>query len=91
MTATGGTGYAWSNGTNTAAATFTTSGTYDVTVTNAAGCTAATSANVTVNTAPTAGITGITTACGSVTLTATGGTGYAWSNGTNTAAGYIYN
>ncbi len=31
----------------------------------------------------TAGITGTTTGCGSVTLTASGGTGYAWSDGNN--------
>jgi hypothetical protein len=83
LTANGGTGYSWSGGNtpNTAFNTFTTSSTYTVTVTNAAGCTATTSAVVTVNSLPTAGITGTTTGCGSVTLTANGGTGYAWSGG----------
>lgn len=86
LTATGGATYTWSNSTNTAAATFTASGIYSVTVSSAAGCTASTSTNVTVNTVPSASITGTTTACSSVSLTATGGTAYAWSNGINTAA-----
>ncbi len=89
LTGTGGTSYAWSNGTNTALTNITTSGTYSVTVTNAAGCNAITSTVVTVNALPTPGITasGPLTFCtgNSVNLTGTGGTSYAWSNGTNTA------
>jgi gliding motility-associated-like protein len=89
LTGTGGTGYLWSNGTNTAVTNITTSGTYSVTVTNAAGCNAITSTTVTVNALPTAGITAsgplIFCAGNSVNLTGTGGTGYLWSNGTNTA------
>ena len=85
LTATGGTTYHWSGGSsiNTAANTFSSNGTYTVTVT-ASGCTATASQTVTVNANPTAGITGTATNCGSVSLTATGGTSYAWSGGSST-------
>ncbi|QQS29974.1 MAG: hypothetical protein IPM47_03205 [Sphingobacteriales bacterium] len=51
VTATGGSSYAWSGGAtpNTADNTFTTSGTYTVTVTNSGGCTATASVVVTNN------------------------------------------
>jgi hypothetical protein len=54
LTANGGSAYAWNGGSsqNSAMNTFTSSGTYVVTVTNALGCTATTSIAVTV-TAPT--------------------------------------
>jgi len=90
LTASGGTGYVWSNAATTAAITVTTGGSYTVTVTNAAGCTATANSSVTVNALPTAAITpgGSTTFCqgGSVVLTASGGTGYVWSNAATTAA-----
>lgn len=90
LTASGGTGFAWSNGpmtaTNTVNPTSTT--TYTVTVTDANGCQDTDQATVTVNALPTIGITGNTTICNgdSTTLTASGGNNYAWSSGDNTAA-----
>ena len=60
------------------------------TFTNANGCTNAVSTNFTVNALPTAAITanGATTFCigGNVTLTASTGTSYSWSNGATTAS-----
>ena len=89
LTGTGGTNYLWSNGTNVALTSITTSGTYSVTVTDGNGCQNITSTTVTVNALPTPGITasGPLTFCAgnSVNLTGTGGTTYLWSNGTNAA------
>ena len=89
LTASGGTGYQWSNAASTAAITVITSGTYGVTVTDANGCMNNTSQLVTVNPLPVPTITpnGPTTFCqgGSVVLTASGGTGYQWSNAASTA------
>lgn len=96
LTASGGTSYAWDNSTiTTPARTITTSGTYTVTVTNANGC-FATSAPVVVNVLalPNAAIasTGSTICLGNtVTLTASGGVSYAWSNGAQTAATTVNN
>jgi gliding motility-associated-like protein len=96
LTASGGTSYAWDNSTiTTPARTITTSGTYTVTVTNASGC-FATSAPVVVNVLalPNAAIasTGSTICLGNtVTLTASGGVSYAWSNGAQTAATTVNN
>jgi len=83
LTATGGTSYKWSGGSSiyTAANTFTSSGTYTVSVTGADGCSATTSQVVTINPKPVAGITGSTTGCFSVSLVATGGSAYVWSGG----------
>jgi hypothetical protein len=91
LTATGGASYLWSNGSTDASITVTNGGTYSVVATSAAGCvSAATSTTVTVNPLPTASISadGSTTFCagGSVTLTATGGTSYLWSNGSTDAS-----
>jgi hypothetical protein len=90
LTASGGTSYAWSSGQNTAAITVSPASTttYTVTVTNASGCTATATRTVTINTLPTAAVTGTNTICpgASTTLTASGGTSYAWSSGQNTAA-----
>ncbi|MBK9463012.1 MAG: T9SS type A sorting domain-containing protein [Sphingobacteriales bacterium] len=87
LTATGGSAYAWNNGSNTAAITASTAGTYTVTVTNTAGCTKTATTTVTVNALPTASISGNSPIClgSSTTLTATGGGTYAWSNGSTTA------
>ncbi len=91
LTASGGnTGatYTWSGGNNAGNATntFTSSGTYVVTVTNTTGCTATAETMVTINTPPVANISGPTTGCGNITLTASGagsnGT-YLWSGGNN--------
>ena len=95
VTATGGTSYSWSGGTTptTAENSFTTPGTYTVTVTNANGCTDTESITVTENkTVPTAGITnntGVTelsSAVTSISVTATGGVSYEWSTGATSAA-----
>jgi gliding motility-associated-like protein len=91
LTASAGSSYLWSNGLQTASITVTTAGNYSVQVTNAAGC-ATTSAvtAVVVNPLPTATITanGPTTFCqgGSVTLTASAGSSYLWSNGATTSS-----
>ncbi len=83
LTATGGSSYSWSGGSSPAKAAnkFSISNTYTVTVTSSNGCTAATSALVTIKPSPAVVITGSDSGCSSVTLTATGGTGYSWSGG----------
>ena len=85
----GYTNYQWSGGLgNNQTAFASLAGSYTVTVTNSNGCTGSASVNVTVQTVPTTGITpsGPTTFCpgGSVTLTATSGNSYLWSNGNTT-------
>ncbi len=90
LTATGGGTYNWSNslGTN-AVVTVSASGTYNVTVTSANGCTATASVAITQNiTPPNAAINGggiLTCTTPTLSLTATGGGTYNWSNslGTN--------
>lgn len=84
LTATGGISYQWSGGQtpNQASNTFTSSGTYSVTVTGANGCTATISKTVTIGAGQTT-INGNDVGCNSVTLTATGGVTYQW-NGGNT-------
>ena len=93
VTATGGGTYSWSNslGSN-AGASITSAGTYTVTVTKSNGCTDTESITITSNTtAPTAGITNndgtteLTCSQTSVSLTATGGSSYSWSNSASTA------
>jgi len=88
-TASGGTSYAWSNGSNTAEITVSSPGTYTVTVTSANGCTSTASTVVTQDiTEPTPMISGgvhLNCTITSVTRTASGGTSYAWSNGSNMA------
>jgi len=86
--------YAWtaigggtiSGATNTAAITATTAGTYTVTVTSSAGCTGSAAQNVLLGSNPNATILGPTLLCAgsSITLSASGGTGYQWQlNGSN--------
>lgn len=96
----GGTSYSW-NATgytaNTQSPTRTNSttamgGTYTVTVTFAGGCTASATTTVVVNAALAAAITPANPAIcvgQSVTLTASGGTSYNWSNLANTAANTV--
>ena len=86
LTAPAGSSWLWSNGATTQAITVTASGNYSVTVTNGSGCSATSAATtVTVNPNPAAIIaaSSSTTFCqgGSVTLTASAGTSYLWSNG----------
>ncbi len=81
--------YLWSNGATTQFITATASGNYSVTVTDANGCVATSAATtVTVNPLPSATIMagGATAFCagGSVTLTASAGSSYLWSNGATT-------
>ena len=88
LTASSGTSYLWSNGATTSSIVVTASGSYSVTVTQS-GCSATSAPTaVTVNPTPTATITasGPTTFCsgGSVTLTATSGDSWLWSNGQTT-------
>jgi predicted secreted Zn-dependent protease len=105
LTASGGTSYQWNNasgpinGATGATYPAATSGSYTVKVTNANSCSATTSTAtvVTVNSLPSATITTTTptTFCagGSVTLTASGGTSYQWSNASgpiNGATGATY-
>lgn len=88
LTASSGTSYSWSNGATTQAITVTATGNYSCTVTTA-GCTSTTTAiAVTVNPKPSASVTagGPTTVCApnSVSLTASAGSSWLWSNGATT-------
>jgi len=89
LTASPSVSYLWSNGATTQSITVNASGSFSVTVTDANGCCATSSAtNVTANPLPTATIaaSGPTTFCegGNVTLTASAGASYLWSNGATT-------
>jgi hypothetical protein len=88
LSASAGSSYAWSNGATTQSISVNASGNYSVTVTDSNGCSADASQGVTVNELPTVSISanGPTTFCagGSVTLTASAGSSYAWSNGATT-------
>nr|MDA3910791.1 hypothetical protein [Bacteroidales bacterium] len=92
VTATGGGAYDWGGGVTTAANSFTSAGTYTLTVTDL-GCTATESITITEDiTPPTAGITNNTGTtvinCNTtqVDVTATGGGTYDWGGGVTTAA-----
>ena len=87
LTAAGGTEYVWSNGATTASTEVSTSGNYSVTVTDANGCAATASTSVVSAPNPSVQITGNPTACEGtqITLVASGGTSYSWSNAANTA------
>lgn len=89
LTASNGTAYLWSNGSTSQSITASTSGNFTVRVTQAGGCSATSSAtSVIIGNAstPTISANGPTTFCngGSVTLTASSGTAYLWSNGATT-------
>jgi sugar lactone lactonase YvrE len=91
LTASGGNGYAWSNGATTQSITVTHAGDYTVSVVNANGCSATSAVTtITVDPVPPATITasGPIQFCagGSVVLTASAGDLYIWSNGATTQA-----
>jgi hypothetical protein len=91
LTASGGGTYQWSGGGGTAnTVTFTVNNptTYTVTVTNAGGCSATAARTVSPLTPPNAAIALAGSVCPnqSVTLTATGGGTYLWSNSGGTGA-----
>ena len=86
LTASTGTAYLWNTGATTASIVASASGNYVVTVTNANGCSAVSAPiTVTVNALPVATVTAnsATTFCegGNVTLVASTGASYLWSNG----------
>lgn len=84
LTASGGTSYLWSTGATSSSIVVQTAGTYSVVATNSCG-NDTTSVTVTTTNAPVVNITanGPTSFCAgdSVTLNASGGSSYAWSNG----------
>jgi hypothetical protein len=99
LTASGATSYVWSTTATTAAITVSpaTTTSYTVTGTDANGCQNTASTTITVNALPVPSITvaetsgttnndGTICAGASVSLTATGGTSYSWSDGSTTAA-----
>ncbi len=83
LTATGGSQYAWSNGTSLAKITVSTEGVYTVTASDINGCSNTATVNVIVNQLPVINVLGRLTFCqgGSTNLTATGGTSYQWNSG----------
>ncbi|HWB64995.1 MAG TPA: gliding motility-associated C-terminal domain-containing protein, partial [Chitinophagales bacterium] len=91
LTASGGTGYSWSNAATTAAITISPANTttYTVTVSTANGCSSTASATVTVNPVPSINISPANpSVCPGVnaTLTASGALGYLWSTTETTAS-----
>ncbi|MDR2511293.1 MAG: hypothetical protein LBC89_02300, partial [Bacteroidales bacterium] len=95
LTATGGDTYFWSSGLgNSANASITSAGNYTVTITNTStGCSASTGILITQNiTLPPVGITNntgtteLTCSQTSISLTATDGNSYSWSNGAFSAS-----
>jgi gliding motility-associated-like protein len=89
LTASGGTGYAWTGpnafasatqNPSIASATAAMAGTYSVTVTNASGCQAQGTTPVVVNPLPVPVVGSNSPVCvgGTINLTASGGTGYTW-------------
>lgn len=100
LSASGGTSYSWnpSVGLSNAAianpvATPVTTTTYTVLVTNASGCTATDNVTVTVNQAPVADAGSAVSICNgaSTTLSASGGSTYAWGPTTGLSNANIYN
>jgi hypothetical protein len=95
ITASGGTSYLWSNGATSSSITTGVAGTYSVKVSDAS-CSVTLSKTIAVLTSPTPSITSVDNSgisndailClgGQVTLTASGGTSYAWQGGPATSA-----
>ncbi|MFH1320281.1 MAG: CUB domain-containing protein [Bacteroidota bacterium] len=90
LTSSSATGNVWSpGGDTTLSINVNSAGSYTVTVTDGNGCSDVSSATtVVVNPLPTASIAGVTIICegDSTTLTASGGTTYAWDTGDSTAS-----
>jgi hypothetical protein len=90
LTATGGVSYNWSNGAFGATITVSSPGTYTVTVTGANGCSATDNVTVAADNMPPLANAGpdktVTCANPTATLTATGGTFYAWSSNAATTS-----
>lgn len=91
LNASAGASYLWSTGAQTSSVTVNASGSFSVAVTDANGCVATSSTvNVLVNQTPTPTITpqGNTTFCEgqTVTLVASGGQSYQWSNGSTASS-----
>ncbi|MBK9638410.1 MAG: T9SS type A sorting domain-containing protein [Bacteroidetes bacterium] len=91
LTSSTGTGYLWSNGATTNSITVSATGNYTVRVTQSGGCSATSAVtSTTVGSAaiPTITNSGSTNLCtgNQVTLTATTGIAYLWSNGATTKA-----
>jgi hypothetical protein len=90
LTATGGVSYNWSNGAFGATITVSSPGTYTVTVTGVNGCSATDNVTVAVDNMPPLANAGpdktVTCANPTATLTATGGTSYAWSSSAATTS-----
>ncbi len=87
LTASGGTSYVWESGETTASITLdpAVAGSYTVTVTDDNGCSDMTTATITVNPNPTAIVNDVIVCEGEpATLTASGGTLYAWEGGETT-------
>jgi hypothetical protein len=94
LTASGGGTYLWSANNQTSASIFLSpvqTSFYYVTVTNSLGCSAVKLVTLLVNSNPNVSIMGENSICqGDITtLTANGGTSYAWSNGSTTASIYV--
>lgn len=91
VTAQAGVTYTWSTGQtgNSITVSPVANTTYTLTATTAAGCTSTAQATVTVNALPTvdAGLDVSVCPGASTTLTATGGTAFTWTDGTNTFTG----
>jgi uncharacterized repeat protein (TIGR01451 family) len=82
--------YSWSNGATTQSINVSPASTttYNVTVTSPTGCPNTASKTINVNSLPVAAISGPTSSCAGspVTLTASGGATYLWSNGATTTS-----
>ncbi len=84
--------YEWSTGETNDTITVDSSGNYEVMVSNVFGCTASTNLELTMSTGPTATVSSSPYNCdGTMTLTATGGDSYEWSNGDSTATTIVQN
>ncbi len=92
LTAVGGTSYIWNDaGNSTTPSINVLQGTYAVTATDANGCTGTASATVTEATAPVITVSGTLSYCpgSNTTLTATGGSTYAWNDPANSTTASI--